>query len=474
MKNLTRLIAEYVEATRYDDLPPEVVKACSFLLADTLSVGLAGYGAPGIPEIRAVTLAEKGVGQATVWGYGDLVPATQAALINGAMAHSWDFDANHDLIGYKACVTVVPAAVATAQLLNGQGVTVTGKNFLTAVHLGMEIGSRIGLGINPKPCHAVARAVGCFGSAVSASKLLGLSVDKIGHALGVAYAETGFGTKTIQAPALTKRLGAGIASRAGVWAALLADKGFTGPNEVFSGSRGFYQIYFGEPEDRDLILRDLGVHYETTTNISVKPYPSCRATHSPIDCALTIKEREKISAEEIDKVVVRVAKTEFEAYGGGGNPERLKALREPCGIVDAQFSIPYTVAVALVNGTVRLGDFTADAFKRERVLEMARKIELALDTQQENRPDDMKMLGRVVMEVKTKKGQRFEASIDTPKSVNNKERLFEKAYDCLEYSGLFNRKEFDKILDTWLHLAEVDNVNEVFKTLSPRKEKDDV
>lgn len=472
MKTLTRRIAEYVQATRFNDLPSEVSQSCLFFLVDTIAVGLAGYRAPGVSEIRAVTLAERGDGQATVWGYGDWVPAREAALINGAMVHSWDFDANHDLIGYKACVTVVPAAVATAQLLNRRGVKVTGRDFLTAVYLGMEIGSRIGMGINPKPCHAVARAAGCFAGAVSASKILGLSVREIENALGIAYAETGLGTQTIQTPALTKRLGAGIASRAGVWAALLANQGFSGPSEVFSGERGFYQIYYREPGDIERVALDLGVHYETS-GVSVKPYPSCRATHSPIQCALAIKRRDRVSAEEVEKVVVWVSKMEFERYGGGGNPERLRILREPRGVVDAQFSIPYTVAVALVNGAVKLNDFTPDGLRREPVLDMASKIEVALDTEQANRPNDQGMLKRVVVQVKTKRGEILQAASDSPKSIDTKEGLLEKAYDCLEYSGLFGRNEYEPMLNGWFHLDSLENVNEAFNTLTPRKEKGD-
>lgn len=467
MKNLTQVIAEYVAGTKYSDMPPEVIRACLFQIVDTIAVGLAGCGAPGVNELKTVAVAEGGARQAGVWGYNDFVPAKEAALVNGAMAHAWDFDANHDTVDYKACVTVVPAAIAASQLvLNELNGSITGKDFVTAVFLGVEIGCRLALGINPKPSHAFARTVGCFASTVTTAKILGLSAAKIRNALGIAFAETGIGGITTQTPSLTKRLGAGIASRAGVWSALLADRGFTGPEEVFSGPSGFYQTYYGEAEDSKRVIYDLGKHYEAL-NVAIKPYPCCRYTHSAIDGARMLKNEERIQPEEIERVTVWVNQRDFEVVGGGGDEERLQVLRKPRGIVDAQFSIPYAVAVALMNGTVKLEDFTDNALQREQVLELTNKIDVSLDMRQASGTNDKS----VKVQVRTRNGQLFETVVDNPQSVDSEEALFEKANNCLVNNQTFAMDNFITAFGTWLHLDEVENISEAFQYLFPQKDQ---
>ena len=461
MAALTASLADYAGNTRFESLPPEVVKKCAFLLADTVAVALAGHKASGVREVRDVALQEKGVGHAAIWGYGDWVPAKEAALVNGTMAHALDFDANHDGVDYKACIGPVPAALATAQFMKIQGRTISGRDLLTAVYTGIELGSRIAVGINPKPFHAFARTVGCFGGTISAAKVLGLSPAKIRNALGVAFAETGLGGVTTESPALTKRLGAGIVSRAGVWAALLAEKGFTGQTEVFSGPNGFYQVYFKEEEDAELVVGELGKSFQTFS-VAVKPYPCCRYTHSAIDCALTLKEKEGVALDEVGKITAWVNERDLKEVGGGGNEERIRILRNPRGVVDAQFSLPYTVAVALVNGKPRIRDFKEDALRRPEVLHVANKVEVKLD------PIYGKNLGekRVTIEIETKQGTTLRAAIEAPRPGDEKEALIEKMRDCLTESGLFHGAQLGGIIDVWLHIDKLTDVEEAFTCLS--------
>lgn len=461
MAALTTSLADYVSTTKFESLPPEVVEKCTFLLADTVAVALAGHKAPGVREVRAVALQEKGVSHAAIWGYGDWVPAREASLVNGTMAHALDFDANHDVVDYKACVATIPAAIATAQFMKNQGRTLSGRDFLTAVYTGIELGSRIAVGINPKPCHAFARTVGCFASTISAAKVLGLSPAKIGNALGIAFAETGLGGVTTESPALTKRLGAGIASRAGVWAAFLAEKGFTGQIEIFSGPNGFYQVYFKEEEDAELVVGELGKSFQTFS-IAVKPYPCCRYTHSAIDCALTLKEKEGLPLQEIVKITAWVNERDFEIIGGGGIEEHIRILRNPRGVVDAQFSLPYTIALALVIGKPRIRDFKEEALRRPDVLDVANKVEVKLD------PVYGKNLGekRVKIEIETKQGTTLKAAVEAPRPADEEEFLVEKMHDCLIESGLFDDSQLDGLIDVWLHIDELTDVEEAFACLS--------
>ena len=174
---LTKQIAGYLARTGFDALDDAALRATKEHILYTLGTILAGSSAPGITQARAGAIAlSGGSNESSVLVTGEKLPAASAALVNAAMGHSRELDINDDRIAYKSSVTVIPAAFALAEKAG----KVSGKDFIAAVCLGVDLGIRLGLATNPKPVHARAIALGPFASAAGCGKILKL--DERRHA----------------------------------------------------------------------------------------------------------------------------------------------------------------------------------------------------------------------------------------------------------------------------------------------------
>lgn len=382
--NITQAIAEHLTRTRFDNLTDEAVRATKIHILHTLGTIVAGSGAPGVDQILTGVAKWGSKEESTVIVHGKKLPAPSAALVNSTMAHSCELDMNDDRLAYKSSVAVVPAALATAEMV-GQ---VSGEELITAVCLGVDLGIRIGLAINPKPVHALFIALGPFAAAAASSKILQLNEAGMCNSLGVAHCRVAISGNSNVSPSLTKRLAAGFASHSGVLAALLAAEGFPAAGEIFRGPTGFFQTLYGEEGEPDLLLDGLGERYEIVS-VGPKPYPSCRYTHPAITAVLAILQNNNIDPEQVEEVRVHVGKRDMHSVCGWEETQKRKRYR-PEGVVDAQFSIPYTVAVALLKGKVSLDDFTEASIQDQRVLQFAQRVKPILDPQLDQWPLDVK------------------------------------------------------------------------------------
>jgi 2-methylcitrate dehydratase PrpD len=199
-----------------------------------------------------------------------------------------------------------------------------------------------------------------------------LDEAKMVNALGIAYHQCAGNSQCVQDGALTKRMGPGLAARGGIIAALMAERGITGARNVLEGEYGLFRQYHGGDYDRKILLADLGERFEGM-NIGFKPYPCCGFSHAFIDGALALKSRHDIKIKQIKSVTAYAGES---AYAICIPPEVKCNPRNP---VDAQFSVPWTVATALVKGRVAPSDFTAEAILSEEVLEISRKVKGVLE-----------------------------------------------------------------------------------------------
>jgi len=276
---LTKQIAGYLARTGYEALDDDALRATKNHILYTLGTIVAGSSAPGIKQALAGAQAlSGGSSESTVLVHGDQLPAAFAALVNATMGHSRELDINDDRIAYKSSITVIPAALAMAEKI----APVSGKDFIAAVCLGVDLGIRLGLATNPKPVHARAIALGPFAAAAACVKILGLNEIGFHDALGIAFCRSTVTGNSTVAPSLTKRLGVGFASQSGVMAALLASAGFPASGEVFQGSAGFFQTFYRQEGDYEALLHQIGRRFEIVL-VGPKPFPSCRYTH----CAVT-------------------------------------------------------------------------------------------------------------------------------------------------------------------------------------------
>lgn len=406
-RHVTQRVAQHLVRTTFEDIPEEAVQATKEHILHTLGTVLAGSGAPGCPTVVEFLQEWGGRGESTVLVYGSRLPAGHAALANSTMAHAQEFDNNDDRIAYKSSVCVIPGALAVAERLGG----VDGKAFLTAVCLGIDLGIRMGLAIQPQPAHPTAPALGPFAAAAAGAKLLNLDEEGALNALGIALcgvSTTGTSTTSLS---YTKRLQAGLGARNGVFAALLAAKGFPAGREIFHGERGYYLGIHKREGNLAALTEGLGERFEVV-NVGPKAYPSCRYTHASIDAALALVRGHDLRPEDVAEIRVTVGPRDYQSVFGGDTPQGLAAKQRPLSVVDAQFSIPYTVATAVVRRQVFLDDFTEEGIRDSQILAIAQRVFPVVDPELERWPTDVKP-ARV--EIRTWGGQSYAQRVDYPK-----------------------------------------------------------
>jgi 2-methylcitrate dehydratase PrpD len=217
---------------------------------------------------------------------------------------------------------------------------------------------------------------GTLGAAAAGARLLGLDEAGIAHALGIA-ASMGAGViEANRAGGTVKRLHCGWAAHAGLTAALLAERGYTGPPTIFEGRFGFYQAFVGERFDRSAILDGLGEAWELP-GIFFKPYPANHYTHAGIDAALEIRRKHRIDPHQVRRIELGAAASPLRTIG----EPRAEKIRPRSGY-HAQFSGPFTIATALLGGSglgVYFDDFTDEQARDPERLALAAKVETFVD-----------------------------------------------------------------------------------------------
>ena len=244
--SLTGQLAHYISTTDFDAIPKDALDAAKLFMLDTLAVAWAGSDSPGCQDAHAMLVDEGGRADCTAWVYGGKLPATAAAFINGMTASALDFDSIGRGAAVHINIAVLPAAMAIAERRR-----VSGRDFLAAVTIASDLVYRLGVAAKrPNRGFHYTATLGVFGAAAAAAKLLGLSAAATQHALGLAYFQAAGSQQANIQPSLTKRMLSAFAARAGVYAALLAERGITAPSEVLEGEFGFYRLYQeGDPDE---------------------------------------------------------------------------------------------------------------------------------------------------------------------------------------------------------------------------------
>ncbi|HLI11642.1 MAG TPA: MmgE/PrpD family protein [Alphaproteobacteria bacterium] len=364
MPTIAEILADFaVQIAREGDLA--LARRMEIYALDTLAVTLAGTVAPSSKPMTRMITAAFGKPEATVMAVGRITSAWDAALANGTFAHALELDDDHRIAVLHPGAVVVPAALAAAEAASASGLA-----FLRALLVGYEITCRLGEvfrgsqfyhGVHPTAL------CGVFGAAAAAGVAMGLDRDAMVRALGIAGTQASGLTEWRSDGSWIKRLHPGRAAQSGVLAARLAREGFTGPATIFEGPGGFLNAFsFGEPIEVERMTRGLGEEY-SALGTAIKPYPCCRFAHGAIDLAIEAFEQ-GAKAPDIESVAVRLYRTDVLSYH-----------RRPRNAVDAQFNVPYVVAVALLRGRIALKDFTDEAVSDEDVLALCERIEVSED-----------------------------------------------------------------------------------------------
>jgi 2-methylcitrate dehydratase PrpD len=413
--------------TRENGLPEGLREDVARRVLDVLGNSLAATGEVSAAAVTAVVRGWGGPEDATAIGTGLRVPAAAAALVNGTLAHSLDFDDTHLPSVLHPSSSVVPAAVAVAEA-TGAG----GAALLDAAGVGIEVAVRLGMGgydaalgnseFFERGLHATS-ICGAVGAAVAAATVGGLDAERIAHAAGIA-ASMGAGLlEANRTGGTVKRVHCGWAAHAGVVAADLARHGLTGPPTVIEGRFGFLHAFCGERADVDAVVDRIGEHWELP-GIFFKPYPCNHFTHAGIDAALEIRSR-GVRPEDVETIELGAPTAVLRTIA---QPPEEKA--RPRSGYHAAFSGPYTVAAALTGGGglgVFHEDFTDEAAADPIRLGLAARVTCVPDAHcDEIFPHQFPAVLRVVTTDGTRHEVRVDANRGGPRNPLSSAELAEK------------------------------------------------
>ena len=352
MAQETATLAAYVADLKYDDIPPEVLDRAKVLTLDFLGSAIrARREAESTPSVVKMLAALKldSAGEATVFGDSRTWTPAVAALLNGTMGHSLDFDDTHADSSLHPSAPVVPAAFAVGEMVGASG-----REVLTAIVAGYEVCCRLGNALDPsshyaRGFHPTATA-GTYGAAAAAGKLFGLSEQQLIYAFGVSGSQAAGSLQFLVNGAWNKRYQVGASAMNGVIAATLAKNDFVGAIESVEGKHGLLVGYTDTPH-REKAVAGLGTTYETM-KIGVKPYPSCRYTHAAIDAIIALRREHNLTPDQVKRVEIGLHRNGITLTGDAATK------RHPTSIVGGQFSMFFTGALALDQGRFGWDDYT--------------------------------------------------------------------------------------------------------------------
>ncbi|MFJ3366747.1 MmgE/PrpD family protein [Pseudomonas sp. NPDC086251] len=388
-------LAQFCVDLRFEDLPPALVAQAKRHILDTFGATLAGADSEVAKQARQVFDGE--TGSTLVWGTDLRVGAAQAAMLNGVAAHALELD---DTGGCDHSGAVVLPAVMAAVSMSTK--PVGGREFITAVVIGYEVGRRVLEACGGYSAHNGAgwhstATCGVFGAAAASARILGLNAEQTMSALGIAGSFSGGLWAFIHDGSHSKKLHSGRAAEGGLLATRFAQRGITGPTKLFDDVwGGFLKTLAGVTSQPQALDADLGVVWKLARS-SIKPYAACRGTHSAIDALGLLLDQLSIDADQVEDVQVALCGFLQDMCGG----------RDVSTLAAAQMSLPYALAARLVHGHCRLETYDEAQRGDPRIGQWMSRIRLDVDAQ-------LSEDGEPLVSVRTVDGRQASLCVDPP------------------------------------------------------------
>jgi 2-methylcitrate dehydratase len=369
MGSISQKMAEFAIGIEYNDLPGEVVKEAKRFLIDSIGCAFAALNSEDMQAMYRVIQALGGTEEARIIGYGHRTNAPNAALMNNLLIRAldyndiyWEQDPSHpsDIIG-----TAISCAEAKGK---------SGADLILAIVIAYELMMRWCLAADPG-----IREVGWhhasltqFVSPLVAGKLYDLNVDQLVAAVGIS-GSSHFTLGGVVAGHLTnmKNTADPLAAQAGVYAAMMAREGYTGPVEVIEGKEGLIEVLSNVSWNTEELTKGLGSDF-LITKCSYKAFPTEALTHQPISATLAICKRNSISYQDVEEILV-------ETTTRGADILSDPSKYQPNTKETADHSLPYVIAVAVADGNVLPKAFTDEAIRDPRIWELLPKIKVVAD-----------------------------------------------------------------------------------------------
>ncbi|MFH1381537.1 MAG: MmgE/PrpD family protein [Chloroflexota bacterium] len=450
MMGTTEKLARFIAGTCYADIPAPVMHAAKRTIIDTLGVMLAGSREPASIIISSWVRKQGGRARASVAGAGFRTNSPEAALVNGTTAHVLDYDDVYDPVLGHPTAALLPAVLAV-----GEEYQASGKDILTALVVGFELWAKLSaLGVDPRTIGFHPTAVlGTMGAAVAAAKILGLNIEPTQMVLGLAASHAGGLSRN--RGTMTKPYHAGNAARNGIISALLVKEGFTAAPDIIEGKFGFCDAFGGTERNEDEVIAGLGKPYAILSpGVTVKKYPTCYLTHRAIDATLGLIERYEFSADD-------VAEVECET---GAMARDVLVYNKPVNALQGKFSLPFCLAVSILERKVGLTEITDVKVKDPRIEKLMKLVRVKFSDEPEAKQD--------IVRVKLRNGREYSLGIEKARGSYElpltDEEIIAKYRDC---AGLvLTRDRAEQALKMVLRLEYLKNINELMVIIGKRRQ----
>lgn len=444
----TAAFARFAAGLTYENLPEEAKVAVRKVYMDWLGNIYSGVLTQAGQIVHDLVVESGGAPEATLIGFGGRSSATNAALLNGATSHVIEYDDIYKNAIYHPGSPTIASAMAAAEK-----VCASGKDLITGIVAGYEVGTRIAEAIMPSHYRYwhITGTAGTFGAAAAAGNILGLNEEQMTWALGNAGSQaSGLWQFLEDGQMMTKPLHTGKAASNGLLAALLAKRGFNGSTRILEGEKGFCAATSTD-WTFDKVLPTLGEHYNVA-DTTFKAYASCGHTHPAIDASFAITQAHGVKPEDVESVLVR---TYSVAHTIAGNPN-------PETTYQAKFSIPYCVAIALRFGRVGMAEFAQERVLDPETVALMRRVKVEPDPELSaiapaKRP--------AIVEIQAKDGQVYSHRVDfrkgDPENPPSLKELEDKFRDLA--SASLTGAEIESTLEAISHLENVSDVSSLLR-----------
>jgi 2-methylcitrate dehydratase PrpD len=449
-------LAANVLATRFENFDKATLEATKYRIIDTLGCLIGGSTDVGNPALVDLFRNEGGKEEATILIHGGRVPVANAAFINCIMARSFDFEPVSPLVDGFSCPghisgTTIPAALTLAEAVNASG-----REMITALLVGDDMASRIlaGSGFGFTLGWDGVGTVNTFGVTATAGRLSGLDSLQLRNAFGIALNQLGTTFQTIWDGTTAFKLPQGLAARAGVFSAQLAQAGWTGPEDALLSKFGYYKMFTEGCQRPEALTKDLGKRYYYDGTI--KPYSCCRIPHAAIQASLELINKHGIKADDVASVNLDLAQGGIDHICG--HPFKIGPF--PHG--NAAFSYEYTVATAFLFGGVRPEHFTEKAIRSPQVADFIKKIRLT--------PAQDVDFEKARVTVTLKDGRKLTETVNNVKgdpltNPMTHADIIAKFWTNVDFSGKITRNKAEELLDKLLNLEKLYSVRELIPLL---------
>ncbi|MDI7260197.1 MAG: MmgE/PrpD family protein [Thermodesulfobacteriota bacterium] len=406
MEETTMMLADFIHNLKYEDLPVEVIEKAKDLILDQFGVQLACSTKPWSQATYRLVKEWGGKAESTVVNYGDKIPAVNAAFANGAFGHGFEIDDS------LRRATIHPGSVVVSAALSmGERERISGTHFILAVVIGFEVLGRIALATAPKLMvrgHHPTCTIGTFAAAAMTSKILNFDRVTLINALSIAGGYSS-GLVVSGGGGDLKRIYGGLAASGGIKAALLAEKGITGPSDVLEGRLGFCHA-FSDSVRLEEVTAELGKVYRLM-EIRYKYHAADGHVHPMIDAAADIAREHKIDPDNIAEILIGTNK-----YIASRS---IVSVSHPRDAITAQFSGAFSVALRLIKGSNGLNDYTDENFQNPRITNLASKAKVVIDDEVER---DFPRVRAATVTIRMKDGSLYSKKAEDLRMLSREER----------------------------------------------------